>query len=394
MSISSKVKESIERSSWIRKMFEEGARLIKEHGEDNVFDFSLGNPDLDPPDSFYDIMAELGSDKTKGIHGYMSNAGFPDVRETIAKRVSAVHDVRLQQEHIIMSCGAAGGLNVVMKTILNEGEEVIVPRPFFVEYSFYIDNHGGNIVLVDTNSDFSLNSDNIARALSEKTKAVLINSPNNPTGRVYSEEEIRSLADLLNRHSSGIGRPVYLISDEPYREIVYEDRAVPSILKHYHQSIVVTSYSKKLSLAGERIGYIAINPSCVDGDDLVAGLILSNRILGFVNAPAIMQRLVARLEGTMVAVDVYKKRRDLLAEGLRSAGYDFAEPQGAFYLFCKSPGEDDVAFVKYLQKYNILVVPGKGFGGPGYFRIAYCVSEDIIERALPRFKEALESWQG
>ncbi len=394
MSISSKVKESIERSSWIRKMFEEGARLIKEHGVDNVFDFSLGNPDLDPPDSFYTIMAELTSDKTKGIHGYMSNAGFPDVRETIAKRVSAVQDVRLRQEHIIMTCGAAGGLNVVMKTILNQGEEVIVPRPFFVEYSFYIDNHGGTIVLVDTNSDFSLNSDNIARALNEKTKAVLINSPNNPTGRVYSEEEIRSLADLLDRHSSGIGRPVYLISDEPYREIVYEEKTVPSILKHYSHSIVVTSYSKKLSLAGERIGYIAVNPLCEDSDVLMEGLIMCNRILGFVNAPALMQRLVARLEGSMVAVDVYKKRRDLLTAGLRSAGYEFADPQGAFYLFCKSPDEDDVAFVRHLQKYNILVVPGKGFGGPGYFRIAYCVSEDIIERALPRFREALESWRG
>lgn len=389
MSISSKIRDSIEKASWIRKMFEEGARLREEYGEENVFDFSLGNPDPVPPPEVYTIMTELVSERKEGLHGYMPNAGFPDVREAIAGMVAETHGIDIAGRNIVMTCGAAGGLNVVLKTILNPDDQVIVPRPYFAEYGFYIDNHGGRIVLVDTNDDFSLNIQNIKDAINEATAAVLINSPNNPTGRIYSEAEITSLADVL-KSSTDKGRTVYLVSDEPYREIVYENRAVPSILKYYEQSIVVTSYSKSLSIPGERIGYIAINPACREVDSLLSGFILCNRILGFVNAPALMQRLVSRLRGVAVDVSTYKRRRDLLMDGLSDAGYEYTVPQGAFYLFCRSPIEDDVEFVRHLQRYNILAVPGSGFGGPGYFRIAYGVPEGVIKKAIPRFKEALD----
>jgi aspartate aminotransferase len=388
MSISMKIRDSIERASWIRKMFEEGARLRQKYGEENVFDFSLGNPDPNPPIEFYNILADLISERKEGLHGYMPNAGFDEVREAIARMVTETHGIDIRGENIVMTCGAAGGLNVVLKTILNPDDQVIVPKPYFAEYGFYIDNHGGKIVLVDTNDDFSLNIQSIKDAINDKTAAVLINSPNNPTGRVYSEDEIQSLSDLLKANTDK-GKTIYLISDEPYRDIVYDNREVPSILKFYEQSVVVTSYSKSLSIPGERIGYIAINPACGEVDSLMSGFILCNRILGFVSAPALMQRLVARLSRISVDVSAYKRRRDLLIEGLGDAGYQYVVPQGAFYLFCKSPIEDDVEFVRYLQRYNILVVPGSGFGGPGYFRIAYGVPERVIEKAIPRFKEAL-----
>jgi len=392
MSISKSIKESMEKSSWIRKMFEEGARLKAEFGAENVFDFSLGNPDLNPPDEFFDILRGFASSGERGVHGYMPNAGFPGVRDTISNKVTRDHGVDINQDCIVMTCGAAGGLNTILKTILNPGEEIIVTVPYFVEYGFYIKNHGGEIVLVKTNDNFSLNVENIREAITEKTKAVLINSPNNPTGRIYSEEEIAYLSDMLREFNSD-ERTIYILADEPYREIVYDDVKVPSILKHYDNSMVVTSYSKSLSLPGERIGYIAVNPSCHEFDELMAGLILSNRILGFVNAPALMQRVVAELTEVSVDVEIYKRKRDLFIEGLSSAGYDYVKPEGAFYIFCKSPSDDDVDFVKHLQKYNILAVPGVGFGGPGYFRLAYCVPEDTIKNSIPKFKEALESYK-
>ena len=389
MSISKEIINSMEKSSWIRKMFETGAELKAKFGAENVFDFSLGNPDVEPPKEFFTEMEKLIKEHPKGIHGYMSNAGFENVRNNIAEKVARDHGVKVGPENIVMTCGAAGGLNTIFKTILNPGEQVIVPKPYFVEYGFYVNNHKGELVLVDTKEDFSLDIENINNAINEKTKAVLINSPNNPTGKIYSEKEIQALARLLDEYSSK-GQTIFLISDEPYREIVYDDVNVPGILEQYNQSIVVTSYSKSLSLPGERIGFIATNPKCKDINLLMNGLILSNRILGFVNAPALMQRVVARLNEVSVKVEIYKARRDLFVEGLKSAGYEFINPEGAFYIFCKSPIEDDVKFVRHLQKYNVLVVPGKGFGGPGYFRISYCISEDIIRKALPKFKQALE----
>ncbi len=370
-------------------MFEEGAQLKEKFGADNVFDFSLGNPDLDPPAEFFDQLKNLSAGSVKGIHGYMANAGFPEVRKALAEKVSAVHGVNCGMNHIILTCGAAGGLNDVFKTILNPGEEVVVPKPFFPEYRFYVDNHGGEIILVDSNDDFSLNLDAIRQAISDKTKVVLINSPNNPTGRVYPEKDLKTLVGILDSKNTA-ERTIYLVSDEPYRELVYDNITVPSILALYKHSIVVSSFSKNLSLPGERIGYIAVQPECRDVDIMLDGLILSNRILGFVNAPAFMQRIIAGLLDVTVNVEVYKKRRDILAGGLRDAGYEFALPEGAFYIFCKSPVKDDVDFVNHLKKYNILAVPGIGFGGEGYFRISYCVSEDVIARSIPGFKKAID----
>ncbi len=391
MPVASKIDTSMEKSSWIRKMFEQGLVLKSQHGEENVFDFSLGNPDLDPPGEFFDVLKELVTGAEKGVHGYMPNAGFTDARKSISEKVSREQGVKVPWGMIVTSCGAAGGLNVVLKTILDPGDQVLVPRPYFVEYGSYVDNHQGVLVLADTNKDFTLNIDSIKKSLSTKTRAVLINTPNNPTGRVYTEAEIKSLSELLGEHMRTTGRIIYLISDEPYREIVYDGVRVPSILKHYTQAIVVTSYSKTLSIPGERIGYIAVHPEAREVEKLVSGLILCTRILGFVNSPALMQRTVSKLLDVSVNVEMYKKRRDLLMEGLRQAGYSFIKPEGAFYIFCKSPVPDDVEFVKHLQKFNVLVVPGSGFGGPGYFRIAYCVSENVINRAIPRFKEALDS---
>ncbi len=389
MSIAKSIINSIEKSSWIRKMFEEGAKLKAEVGAENVFDFSLGNPDIKPPKNFFLELENLAKEEKDGVHGYMPNGGFPFVKEAIAKKVSKDHDVEIEGNSIIMTCGAAGGLNTIFKTILNPDDEVIVIKPYFVEYGFYISNHNGKMVLVDSSEDFSLNIENIKKAITSKTKAILINSPNNPTGKIYQEEQIIELSNLLKEKSTK-ENPIYLISDEPYREIIYNNAKVPSILKYYENSIIVTSYSKTLSIPGERIGYIAVNPHIEDLQLLMSGLTLSNRILGFVNAPAIMQRVVAKLINETVDVNIYEKRRDVFVAGLKKAGYEFTIPEGAFYIFVKSPG-DDIKFVNHLKSFNILVVPGTGFGGPGYFRISYCVADSTIEKSLPFFEEALKT---
>lgn len=390
MPIADGIKESLSQSSWIRKMFEEGIKLKQEFGSDNVFDFSLGNPDLNPPGKFFDILRKLSSSHIPGVHGYMPNAGFPDVRKAIAAKVSREQGIVVSADFVIMTCGAAGGCNALMKTILNPGDEVLVPKPYFVEYNFYVKNHGGVIRPVESSQDFSLNINAIREAIGPKTKAVLINSPNNPTGRVYSKDDLAALASVLNEWHQR-GQTIYLISDEPYRDIVYDGAVVPGILNIYPHSIVVNSYSKSLSIPGERIGYAAVNPSCDDADSIMAGLIFSNRILGFVNAPALMQRCVAELTDVVVDIEPYRRRRDVMMGGLQDAGYEFVKPEGAFYLFCKSPLDDDVSFVRHLQKYRILAVPGSGFAGPGYFRLAYCVPEDVIVRSIPKFEEALNT---
>ncbi|MDQ7785403.1 MAG: pyridoxal phosphate-dependent aminotransferase [Desulfomonilaceae bacterium] len=390
MPASEKVAGFIERSSWIRKMFEEGAKLKQEHGAANVFDFSLGNPNLDPRKSVIEAMVKAASDPTPAIHGYMPNAGFPDVRASVAKKIVEDEGIEITGNEIVMTVGAGGALNVVLKTILNPGDEVICPKPFFVEYVFYVDNHGGTAIQVPTRSDFSLDLDSIERACNAKTAAVLINSPNNPTGKVYTETEIRNLADLLTSKSKEFGRTIVLISDEPYRGITYDGVTVPSILKAYVNSIVVTSFSKDLSLAGERLGYIAMNPRIDNPTLTMGGLVLSNRILGFVNAPGLMQKAVKDVMRDVVDVSVYQRRRDRLYAALTEFGYECVKPEGAFYLFPKSPIEDDVQFVAHLQNKLILVVPGSGFGGPGHFRISYCVSDETIEGSLKGFKEAIE----
>lgn len=390
MPVSEKIKGSIERASWIRKMFEEGARLKKEHGAANVFDFSLGNPNLDPAPAVKDALRAAVSDTTPGIHGYMPNAGFPAVRAAVARRVREDEGVDIDETSIVMTVGAGGGLNVSLKAILNPGDEVVIPKPFFVEYTFYVDNHGGTATLVPSRGDFSLDLEAIAAAITPKTAAVLINSPNNPTGKVYSGSDIDDLARLLKSKSREMGRPIVLISDEPYRGITYDDVSVPSILRAYENSLVVTSFSKDLSLPGERLGYIAMNPKMEDAAATMDGLVLANRILGFVNAPGLMQRAVKDVLREKVDVSVYKRRRDRLYGALTDFGYQCVKPEGAFYLFPKSPLEDDVKFVAHLQKKLILVVPGTGFGGPGYFRIAYCVSDETIEGSLKGFREAID----
>jgi len=390
MPVSEKIADFISRASWIRKMFEEGARLKQEHGPQNVFDFSLGNPNVDPTAKVQESIAKAAQNTTAGIHGYMPNAGFPDVRAAVAKKVKEDEGVDLNENSVVMTVGAGGALNVCLKTVLNPGEEVIVPQPFFVEYVFYADNHGGKAIMVPTRDDFSLDLDPIEQAINSKTAAVLINSPNNPTGKVYSEQEIVGLGKLLERKSKELGKAIVLISDEPYRGITYDGVKVPSILKAYPNSIVATSFSKDLSLPGERLGYIVMNPSMDNAQPTMDGLVLCNRILGFVNAPALIQRAVKDVLREKVDVSIYKRRRDRLYDALTGFGYECVKPEGAFYLFPKAPIEDDVKFVAHLQKKLILTVPGTGFGGPGYFRIAYCVSDETIEGSLKGFEEAMK----
>lgn len=376
-------------SSMIRKMFEEGAMLKKKYGADKVYDFSLGNPNVEPPDAFKKELKRLARQHIPLKHGYAPNAGYPETRQAIAAKINKTYGLKLTPDHVVMSCGAAGALNVIFKSLLDPKDEVIVLTPYFVEYPFYVGNYGGVVRFVKTKEDFSPDMDAIARAINKKTKAVLINSPNNPTGRVYSPKNIKDLAALLKKKNEELNKVIYLISDEPYNEIVYDKIDVPSVLKAYPNSIVAYSYSKTLSLPGERMGYIAVNPRIHEADLLINALILCTRILGFVHAPALMQRIVVALQNAAVDVNVYQKKRDLLCAGLTKAGYSFAKPQGAFYLFVKSPISDDVEFVKILLQKNILVVPGSGFGGPGYFRIAYCVDDATIINSMKGFAEAI-----
>jgi aspartate aminotransferase len=395
MTISKKIASMITRSSWIRKMFEEGVRLRAEHGADNVFDFSLGNPNLKPPEEFRKALVEVvNASGGRGDHAYMPNTGYPYVRKSVADYLSAEQEAQISENEIIMTCGAAGGLNIILKAILDPGDEVITPAPYFVEYNFYADNHGGVLKTVSTNSDFSLNIEAISSAITEKTRAVLINSPNNPTGQVYSKESINELGALLKDRSNSLGRIIYMISDEPYRKIVYDGFKVPSIFSCYNESIIATSYSKDISIPGERIGFVAVNPKASFKEDLLGGMALANRILGFVNAPALMQRVVASLQGMSVDVSEYAGKRDLLCDGLADSGYEFLRPPGAFYLFPKTPVPDDVEFVKMLQEELILVVPGSGFGGPGHFRIAFCVDDETIINSMPGFKRAMDKYRG
>lgn len=391
MTTAKEIKTIQSKSSWIRKMFEEGARLKAEHGAENVFDFSLGNPNLEPPEKFRSALQEAVMHRKKGEHGYMPNVGFPHVRKSLADYLCTEQEVEITENELIMTCGAAGALNVSLKAILDPTDEVITPAPFFVEYAFYANNHGGILKSVSTKPDFDLDIDAISAAITEKTKAVLINSPNNPTGQVYHEERLEELGALLKKKSENLNRIIYLISDEPYRKIVYDGQIVPSVFKYYPDSIIATSYSKDISIPGERIGYLAVNPEASYKKDLIGGMALANRILGFVNAPALMQRVVASLQGERVDISAYARKRDILCDGLAACGYEFVRPSGAFYLFPKTPIPDDVKFVQKLQQEMILTVPGSGFGGPGHFRIAYCVDDDTIINALPGFKQAIEN---
>ena len=393
MTIAKKIEGFITQSSWIRKMFEEGARLKAAHGADKVFDFSLGNPNVPPPECFNQQLIEAVTTCGPDGHCYMPNTGYPQVCQAIADYLSTEQQVPVSGREIIMTCGAAGALNVVLKTLLDPGDEVLCPAPFFVEYGFYADNHGGVLKTVPTRPDFTLDLEAMAAAIGDRTKVVLINSPNNPTGQVYGAESIAQLGDILRQKSADLGRTLYLVSDEPYRKITYDGIQVPGIFTAYAEAVICTSYSKDISIPGERLGFAAVNPAAAHRQSLLGGMALANRILGFVNAPALMQRVVAGMQGQSVDIGEYARKRKLLCDGLAGAGYGFERPAGAFYLFARTPIADDIAFVRALQEELILVVPGSGFGGPGHFRIAFCVQDATIVNALPGFARVMARYR-
>lgn len=380
-------------SSVIRAMFEEGKRLAKIYGAENVYDFSLGNPSVEPPKQVREAMIDILQNENQNlVHGYMSNAGYEDVRDTIAKSLNKKFGTSFAEKNILMTVGAAGGLNVIFKTLLDPEDEVITFSPFFGEYRNYVTNYGGKLVVVPPSEDFIPRPEMLAAAVTKKTKALIINNPNNPTGVVYSEEVIKSLMDVLRDKQKEFGTSIYLIADEPYRELAYDGIEVPYLTKYYDNTIVGYSYSKSLSLPGERIGYLVMPDELDDFENIVQAASVANRILGFVNAPSLMQRTVARCVDAEVDVAAYNANRELLYGNLIDMGYECIKPQGAFYMFVKAFEEDDKAFCAKAKEFNLLLVPGSTFGGPGYVRIAYCVDPEMIKRSLPAFKKLAECY--
>lgn len=388
MPIANHILEYMKKGSWIRQMFEQGALMKAEYGVENVFDFSLGNPDIEPPPEFKAALIDEASSAALGLHSYMPNAGLPMARKAVAKYLSTEQGINITDRSIIITCGAAGALNITLKSLLNPGDTVITPSPYFVEYDFYCGNHGGRLIPVPTMPDFSLDIEAISRSIDKNTRAVLINSPNNPTGKVYSMGSIKKLAAMLKEKSRSIGHALYLISDEPYRKIVYDNIKIPSIFQHYPHAVIATSYSKDLSIPGERLGFAAVNPNAKDYDKLLDAMTFCNRIMGFVNAPGMMQRVISKVQGISAPIETYAKKRELLCNILDESGYEFTRPEGAFYIFPKSPIPDDLKFVNILQQEKILTVPGRGFGTPGFFRIAFCVPEKNIEKSRDGFAAA------
>ena len=389
MAVSQKVRRFMEEGGWIRRVFEEGMALKAQIGAENVFDMSLGNPVIEPPQEFHDELRRLANAPQSGMHRYMPNPGYMETRQAVADALKKESGLNFSGGDVIMTCGAAAAANVVLKTILNEGDEVIILSPYFWEYLYYIDNHGGVAVVAACDDQFQPDLGNIEAAMTAKTRAIMINSPNNPTGAVYSEESIEGLAALLERKQAEHGTEIFIISDEPYRRIIFDGMSFPQVLPHYGNSVVVTSHAKDLALPGERIGHIAVNPNYQGKEELCAGLAFCNRTLGFVNAPALMQHIVRNLQGVSVDAGFYEKKRDFLCGSLGDLGYEVVRPQGAFYLYPKSPIEDDAAFCRTLLHSNVLVVPGRGFGTPGYFRISYCVEDWVLEGAVKGFTKAM-----
>ena len=387
--ISEKMKPYVKNNSAIRMMFEEGNRLRAKYGADKVFDFSLGNPSVPAPDSVREAIIELvnTTDPTV-LHGYMSNAGFEDVRQTIAESLNRRFDTKFSAKNLIMTVGAASGLNVILKTILNPGEEVIDFAPYFLEYGAYVRNYDG--VLVEISPDTTTFQPNLAefeQKITPKTRAVIVNTPHNPTGVVYSEETIKKLSAILEAKQIEFGTVIYLISDEPYRELAYDGVEVPYLTKYYNNTVVGYSYSKSLSLPGERIGYLVIPDEADGSEELISAATIANRTLGCVNAPSLIQKVVAKCVDAKTDLAAYDKNRQALYNGLKECGFECIKPQGAFYLFVKSPVEDEKAFCEAGKKYNILMVPGSSFACPGYVRLAYCVSYETIVNSLPEFKK-------
>lgn len=390
--ISIKMQEQVQNSSVIRAMFEEGKRLAALHGAENVFDFSLGNPNVEPPEEVNKAILEiLNSENLMSIHGYMNNSGYEEVRAAIAKSINGKFGTAFSHDNIVMTVGAAGGLNVIFKTLLNPQDEVITFAPFFGEYRNYAKNFESELVVVSPNTvDFQPNLQEFREKITPKTKVVIINSPNNPTGVIYSEETIIKLSDILREKQKEFGTDIYIVSDEPYRELAYDNAEVPYLTKYYANTIVGYSFSKSLSLPGERIGYLVIPNQVADYGNIIAAANIANRILGFVNAPSLFQRVIAKCLDAKVDIDTYNRNRELLYNGLKSYGYECIKPEGAFYLFVKTPIENDVEFCNLAKLKNILIVSGAAFGCPGYVRIAYCVAYKTIERALPGFKALID----
>lgn len=394
--ISDKMQVFVQGSSVIRAMFEEGKKMAAVYGAENVYDFSLGNPNVPAPEVVNEtIKAVVDEESSVFLHGYMSNSGYEDVRKAIANSINRRFETSFTEENIIMTVGAAGGLNVILKTLINPGDEVIAFAPYFGEYNSYVGNYDGNLVVISPDTEtFQPKFDEFEEKITAKTKAVIINNPNNPTGVVYSEETLKKLAEIMEKKEKEFGTDIYLISDEPYRELVYDGAVVPYPTKYYKNTVIGYSYSKSLSLPGERIGYLVIPSEVSDFEDVVAAANVATRILGYVNAPSLMQRVVARCVDTEVNVEPYNKNRELLYNSLKEYGFDCVKPQGAFYLFVKSPVADEKEFVAAAKKHRILVVPGSSFACPGYVRIAYCVSYKTIENSLPGFKELASEYFG
>lgn len=393
--ISEKMKKLVENNSTVRAMFEEGKKLAAIHGAENVYDFSLGNPNVPAPASVKTAAEKiLNEEDPLLIHGYMSNSGYEDSRQLIAESLNRRFGTDFTWENLLMTVGAAGGLNVILKTLLNPGDEVLTFAPYFLEYNNYVDNAGGKLMAAPPNTKtFQPNLEALETMISAKTKAVIINNPNNPTGVVYGEDTIKALAALLNKKQKELGISIYLISDEPYRELAYDGVEVPYLTKYYDNTIVGYSYSKSLSLPGDRIGYLVMPKTLDDFENIKEGAAIANRILGFVNAPALQQRIAALCCDETTNIAYYNTNRELLYNGLKELGFECIKPQGAFYLFVKSPIEDEKAFCQAAKKYNLLLVAGSGFGCPGYFRIAYCVATETIQRSMPAFRKLAEEFQ-
>jgi len=390
VTISNEIRESIKNTSWIRRMFVAGAELKKKFGAENVCDFSLGNPDLPAPQEFHDALEREASISKPFLHGYMPNAGYVETREEVAKLLTKESGIKFGVDNVLMTVGAAGAMNIVMRTLLNPGDEVVVFAPYFAEYTFYISNSGGIKVVANTTDDLLPDLVDMEKKITAKTKIVVVNSPNNPTGRVYPQETFEKLAEILDRKSNKFGSQIFLLGDEPYKNIIFDDGVYHSPFKFYKNTIVATSFSKDMSLAGERIGYFGINPQCDDADEIFQAASFCTRTLGFVNAPALMQRAIKHVLNVTVDISHYKERRDFLYEELTKIGYKIAKPEGAFYMFPKSPIADDIKFINILKDNLVLTTPGSGFGKPGHFRISFCVPMSIITKSIEKFKKAFK----
>ena len=393
--VSEKMKNLVKNGSAIRAMFEDGKIMAEKYGKENIYDFSLGNPSIVPPacgkESIIDI---VNNEPEMALHGYMNNAGYEDVRQAVADYTNKMYGTKLGINNIIMTVGAAGGIYVTLKAVVNPGDEIMVIAPYFGEYDNYISNVDGVKVMVNADLErFAINFEDFEKKVSPKTKCVIINSPNNPTGAVYTEDDIKKLASILEKKQAEYGTSIYLFSDEPYREIAFNGVEIPYVTNYYKNTVVGYSYSKSLSLPGERIGYLVVPSELDDFDDVIGAMTVANRILGFVNAPSLMQKVVKKVIGKTSDLSVYEENKNILYNALTEMGYDCVEPKGTFYMFPKCPIADDKAFCAKAKDFRLIIVPGSSFACPGYFRIAFCVDKTTVENSLESFKKLIEFYK-